>query len=274
MPDRQNASIPAAIADYRIVTLLGEGNHGCFYLAEAPARLGLSTDLVAVKVFAGQYSEDAYRRGVRELRAFAAVHSPLFVRIYDAALEADTFLYAMEYFPLGSLGSPAQQMPRGDILRALEDAARAVHALHEAGSTHGDIKPANIMVDEHGGKLSDLGLARVLNAGTRLTGMAPATSVEYIDPELLFGGAPSRSTDIWALGATINRALTGDGLYGELPLDQPMLAIRAVQSCRPRISPSLEADEAALVESCLAPLESRPPTAEAVADRIAALRNR
>ncbi|MFD4182910.1 protein kinase [Rhodococcus sp. NPDC058514] len=211
MPVQQSSSIPAAIADYRIVRLLGEGNHGRFYLAEAPARLGLSTDLVAVKVFEGQYSEDAYRRGVRELRAFAAVHSPLFVRIYDAALEADTFLYAMEYFPLGSLGSPARQMARSEILRALEDAARAVHSLHEAGSTHGDIKPANIMVDDNGGRLSDLGLARVLNAGSRLTGMAPATSVEYIDPAMLFGVAPAPAGPKLGPTPTNNPAHTGQG---------------------------------------------------------------
>ena len=70
-------SIPAAIADYRILGVLGEGNNGRFYLAEPPTRLGLSTDRVAVKVFTAPVSTDAYRRGVRELRAFAAVPSVL-----------------------------------------------------------------------------------------------------------------------------------------------------------------------------------------------------
>ncbi|NMN96230.1 serine/threonine-protein kinase [Antrihabitans stalactiti] len=268
---RVDAAIPAAIADYRILRLLGEGNHGRYYLAEAPERLGLATDRVALKVFAGQVSEDAYRRGVRELRAFAAVRSPHLVRIYDAVLE-DNFLYAMEYFPMGSLASPARPLERREILRALADASRAVHELHEAGMVHGDIKPANVMVDDTGGKLSDLGLVRVLNSSNTVTSMAPATSVEFLDPELLYGETPSRASDVWALGATINRALTGEGLYGELPVGQPMLAIRAVHAGKARISPLLTPDEAALVELCLAPKGTRLRTAAAVADRIDALR--
>lgn len=270
-PGRGAPAAPAAIADYTIVSLLGEGNHGKFYLARPPKRLGLATDLVALKVFSGQYSEDAFRRGVRELRSFAAVRSPRIVRIYDAVLEG-TFMYAMEYFPLGSLASPARPLARAQVLRALADAALAVHELHEAGMAHSDIKPANIMLSESGGKLSDLGLARVLTSENALTGMAPATSVEFLDPSMLMGEPPSRATDIWALGATVNRALSGDGLYGELPVNQPLLAIRAVQSGRAVVSPKLAPADAELVRDCLAPLDRRPTTAKAVAERLAALR--
>ena len=68
---------PAAIADYQVVRVLGEGNHGRFYLARPPARLGIPDEFVAVKVFTGQHSEQAYQRGVRELRAFAKVQLAL-----------------------------------------------------------------------------------------------------------------------------------------------------------------------------------------------------
>ena len=142
----------------------------------------------------------------------------------------DNFLYAMEYFPLGSLAAPARPLTRDEVLRAVEHAARAVHALHEAGLAHGDVKPGNVMLHEDGGKLSDLGLARVFTAGAALTGMAPETSVEFLDPSLLLGEPPSRATDVWALGATLHRALSGKGLYGELPERQPLLAIRRVQT--------------------------------------------
>jgi len=259
------------LADFRVVRLIGEGNHGRFYLAHPPARLGIDDEFVAVKVFAGQCSEDAYRRGTRELRAFAAVDSPYLARVYDAVLE-DNFLYAMEYFPLGSLAAPARPLTHDDVLRAVEHAARAVHALHEGGLAHGDVKPGNVMLHENGGKLSDLGLARVFTAGAALTGMAPETSVEYIDPSLLLGEPPSRATDIWALGATLHRALSGKGLYGELPERQPLLAIRRVQTTPPALDPVLTADEAALVHACLAAPGSRPATALEVADRIAEIR--
>jgi serine/threonine protein kinase len=270
LQDTPGQTVPA-LADFRVVRLIGEGNHGRFYLARPPARLGISDEFVAVKVFAGQCSEDAYRRGTRELRAFAAVDSPYLARVFDAVLE-DNFLYAMEYFPLGSLAAPARPLTHDEVLRAVEHAARAVHALHEAGMAHGDVKPGNVMVHEHGGKLSDLGLARVFSTGAALTGMAPETSVEFLDPSLLLGDPPSRATDLWAIGATLHRALSGKGLYGELPERQPLLAIRRVQSSRPVVDASLTPAEAALVLACLESPENRPATALEVADRLAALR--
>lgn len=264
-------SIPASIADYRIHGLLGEGNNGRFYLADAPPRLGLSTDRVAIKVFTAPVDKDAYRRGVRELRAFAAVQSPKLVQIYDVVLE-DNFFYAMEYFPLGSLGSPTRPLERAEVLRVLEDAARAVHELHEHGLVHGDVKPANVMIADDGGRLSDLGLARVFEAQGSVTSFAPTTSVEYIDPDLLQGETPSRASDIWSLGATINRALSGEGLYGEFPMDQPIVAIRAVVSGKARVSLKLSKPESELVQRCISPAETRIATAAEVADSIAALR--
>jgi serine/threonine protein kinase len=271
--------VPAAIADYEIVRLLGEGNHGRYYLARPPARLGLAEEFVALKVFGDRVGEQAYERGVRELRAFAAVRSEYLVRVFDAVLE-DNFIYAMEYFELGSLASPARPLPPSTVLTALEHAARAAHALHEAGIAHGDIKPGNVLLagdggeQDAGGRLSDLGLARFLNPGSTLTGMGRASSVEFTDPALLAGARPSRRTEVWALGATIHRALAGTGLYGELPDAQPLLAIRRVLSNPPRVHPALAPEEAALVHDCLADGDARLATAEEVADRLAQLRSR
>jgi len=195
--------------------------------------------------------------------------------VYDAVLE-DTFAYAMQYFPLGSLSAPGRPLGRAQVHRALEHAARAAHALHESGMAHSDIKPANVLLtdgpDGIGGRLSDLGLARFLAPGTTLTSMGRASSVEYLDPDIIGGARPSRRTEIWALGATVHRALAGTGLYGELPDAQPLLAIRKVLGAQPQIDPALRPDEAELVRQCLAPDDRRLPTAEAVADRLAALR--
>ena len=272
---RGQAAVPAAVADYVVVRQLGEGNHGRYYLARPPARLELAEEFVALKVFGDRVGELAYERGVRELRAFAAVRSPYLVTVYDAVLE-DTFAYAMQYFPLGSLSAPARPLARTEVHRALENAARAAHALHEAGMAHSDIKPANVLLTEGpdgiGGRLSDLGLARFLAPGTTLTSMGRASSVEYLDPDVIGGARPSRRTEIWALGATVHRALAGTGLYGELPDAQPLLAIRKVLGAQPQIDPALRPDEADLVRLCLAPDDARLPTADAVADRLAALR--
>jgi serine/threonine protein kinase len=270
-PSARSTSVPASVADYVVVRVLGEGNHGRYLLARPPARLELPDEFVALKVFGDPVGEQGYERGVRELRAFAAVRSPYLVRVFDAVLD-DAFAYAMEYFPCGSLAAPSRPVTRPEVLTALEQAARAAHALHESGLAHADITPANVLLaGDGGGRLSDLGLARVLSPGATLTGMGRASSVEYLDPELLAGARPSRRTEVFALGATVHRALAGAGLYGELPDTQPLLAIRRVMSSRPRVSPVLSAAEAELVSDCIADDDRRLPTAEAVAERLAAL---
>jgi serine/threonine protein kinase len=261
------------IADYRFVRLLGEGAHGEFYLAEPPARLSLGADLVAVKVLSGQTNEDALRRATRELRAFATVRSPYLVRLYDAGQDGGHFFYATDYFPDGSLAAPGAPVDRARALQAVEHAARAAHALHEAGIVHGSIKPANVLLAPDGGRLADLGLAQLLAPGMTVTSVGTVGAVEFLDPAILRGERGSRASDIWSLGATVHYTLSGHGLYGPLPDDDPLLAVRTVMSRRPTVAESLAPADRALVEACLAvePAD-RPPTAAAVADRIAALR--
>lgn len=259
------------IADYELVRLLSEGNHGAFYLAKPPERLGLTAEYVAVKVFEGTCAEDVFRRCVRELRAFASTGSPYLATVYDAVLDK-AFLYSMEYFPVGALSSPADALSRDETLRAVEHAALAANALHEAGLAHRDIKPANILLHQDGARLSDLGLSQVMAPGVTVTTMGPSGSVEYMDPALFMGEQVSRASDIWALGATLHRALSGRGLYGELPPGQPLLAVRAVLGASPQIDASLGRRERALVMDCLAPVADRIPTAQGVASRVSDLR--
>ncbi|MFT3661071.1 MAG: protein kinase [Gordonia sp. (in: high G+C Gram-positive bacteria)] len=274
-PDR-----PDRLADFTVLECLGEAGNGTFYLAVPPPRLGLSDDRVVVKVFGGLCSDDAYRRGVRELRAFAAVRSPYLAKLYDAVLQG-RFMYAMEYFPAGSLAAPhadrtdaSGRVDRDTALAALADAARGVHDLHEAGIAHGNVTPASVMITDGGGRICDLGLSRVLATDEPITSFVQPTSVQYVDPSLLAGGTPSRATDVWSLGACLHFVLTGTGVYGAIPDAQPMLAIRAALSNPPSPAPSLARDEAALVASCLNLSGRVPSTALDVADRIDALRRR
>ncbi|MGW0038828.1 protein kinase domain-containing protein [Gordonia sp. NPDC003376] len=267
--------VPQHLADFTVLSRLGEGGNGTFYLAVPPERLGLATDRVVLKVFGGMCSDDAYRRGVRELRAFAAVRSPHLASLYDAVLQGQ-FMYAMEYFPLGSLARPTHPLTRDVALAAIADAARGVDALHEAGIAHANITPSSVLLTETGGraggKVSDLGLARVLAADEPITSFAQPGAVQYMDPALLAGDAPSRATDIWSLGAVLHRALTGQGVYGEVPDAQPLLAIRAALSTPPALSDQLDPQERTLIANCLALSGERPATAGDVAERIDRLR--
>jgi eukaryotic-like serine/threonine-protein kinase len=257
------------IADYEFERSLGDGNHGEFFLARRPQRLPIEAEYVAVKVLSGPTTEDAFRRATRELTAFAAVQSPYLVALYDAGQQGGVFYYSMEYLPGGSLAKPAEPLGRRNILTAVAHASRAAHALHEAGMVHRDIKPGNVLLHASGAKLSDLGLSQVLAPGMTLTGMGSLGSVEFTDPSLLQGNPPSRATDIWSLGVTLHRALTGRGLYGELPENDPVLVLRKVLSTKPAVSGELDEASAALVRDAIAPdPAARPATALEFAERV------
>ncbi len=260
------------IADYHFIRPLGEGAHGSFFLAVPPARLGLTADHVAVKVLVGSTDEETVRRTTRELRAFASAASPYLVTLYDAGQQDGSFFYAMEYFPDGSLAAPVAPLTRAQVLVAVAQAARAAHALHEAGVVHRSIKPENILLHHDGARLSDLGLAQALAQGQTMTGLGPIGTVEYLEPGILLGQRGSRASDIWSLGVTLHRALTGQGVYGELSQADPLFAVRTVLSTKPVLSLDLDPRDAELLGRCLAQeAADRPATAEGLADELEAL---
>jgi eukaryotic-like serine/threonine-protein kinase len=257
------------IADYELIRPLGSGNHGELYLARAPDRLGLDTDRVAVKVLALNATDDAFRRVANELKLFASIECPQLVALYDAGQQAGTLFYAMEYCERGSLARPTSPPSRQQVLRAVADAARAAHALHEVGVAHRDIKPANIMLSDGGGKLSDLGLAQILSPGQTITGIGPIGTIEFMEPGVILGERAGRASDIWALGVTLHRALTGVSVYGEIPTQELVAALRHVLETPPGLAAGLTEGEAELIAWCLSPERAdRPPAAEVVTQRL------
>jgi serine/threonine protein kinase len=270
--DARLAADRSGIADYHFIRTLGAGNHGVFYLARRPDRLRIDAEFVAVKVLSGSNSQDTFRRATRELAAFAAVNSPHLVTLYDAGQQGDDLYYSMEYLPDGSLAAPAGPLGAETTLAAVADAARAAHALHEAGIAHNDIKPGNVLLQDGHGKLSDLGLSQLLTPGLTITGLGSAGSVEYLDPAIIRGEMPSRATDIFALAATLHRALTGEGFYGALPPDNTMVAMRRVLSKPPSIAVQLPAGiREVIVAATNENPAARPATALEFAERIDAL---
>lgn len=257
------------VADYRILGPAGSGSTGTFHVAVPPPRLGLDTDRVLLKVVQGVVDDETFGKVARELRVFASVSSPHLVRLFDAGQDGPLFYYSMELAPLGSLAQPSRPLARHEVLRAVRDAARAAHDLHEAGLAHRDIQPASVLLFDTGAKLADLGLAQALNPDQTVTGLAGLEAVEFVDPIVLYGERPSRAADIFSLGATLHRALSGEGLYGYLPPNEPLVAVRRVLTGRPTISSTVTDDERQVIEHCIAAdTSSRFPTAAAIADAL------
>jgi serine/threonine protein kinase len=258
------------VADYEITAPLAEGNHGAFFLARPPARLGLTDDVVVVKVMTGAH-DGAHRHLVRELRAFTAAESPFLVPLFDAGQAGDVFFYSMRYFPRGSLADASASMTLGERIRAVADAAEAAHALHEIGLTHRDIRPGNILVHDGGACLADLALAIEADESAAMTTLASIDAVGYVDPAYLRGDPPSRATDVFSLGAVLHEMVTGTPIYPDLPAD-PLLAMRAALRSSPRIDPSVNPGPGDVLRRCLsARLEERPTTALALAEELRTL---
>jgi eukaryotic-like serine/threonine-protein kinase len=259
------------IADYQLVELLGRGNHGSFYLALAPPRLEIGAEFVAIKLLEQHANEDAFRRVANELKIFAAAASPHLVRLYEAGFHGGSLYYSSEYLTGGSLAEPRVALDRAELLRAVASAARGAHALHELGVAHRDIKPSNVLLGGAGGagaKLSDLGLAQALSPGQTVTGIGPIGAIEYMDPKIALGDEGSRATDVWSLGATLHKVLTGQSLFGDFP-PGVVAALRHLVSTEPRLAHDLDPGAAEVVRQCLAPDPAdRFLTAAALANRL------
>jgi eukaryotic-like serine/threonine-protein kinase len=242
------------IADYELVELLGRGNHGRFYRALAPPRLKADGEFVAIKVLEQHANEDAFRRVANELQIFAVASSPHLVRLYEAGFHGGSLYYSAEYLAGGSLAEPRVALDRAQLLRAVASAARGAHALHELGVAHRDIKPSNVLLSGDGSsaKLSDLGLAQALSPGQTVTGIGPIGAIEYMDPKIALGEEGSRATDIWSLGATLHKVLTGQSLFGSFP-PGVVAALRHLVSTQPQLADDLDEAAAEVIRQCLAP---------------------
>jgi serine/threonine protein kinase len=258
------------IADYEFLRPIGAGSHGQVFLARRPPRLPIEAEFVAVKVLAAESTADTFRRATRELRAGAAVRSPYLVNLHDAGQHDGIFYYTMEFLPEGSLHRPAHPLDRPATVRAIADVARGAAALHTAGFVHGAVKPGNVLLTTIAAKLSDFGLAEVFQPGIALTGLGSVTTVEYTDPALLQGETPGPSADVWSLGVLLHRAVSGVGVYGDLPRTDGPLVLRRILTAQPEISRSVPTPVADIVRECLAPPASRP-SAATVADLLAAV---
>lgn len=257
------------ISDYELVGVRGRGASGVVHLALPPRRLRVDADLVVLKVLAGRHPRERFLQVAEKLRLFTTADSAHLASLYETGREQGAIWLSMAHYPGGSLQAPAVPLARAERLQAVASAARGAHALHEAGVVHGAIKPANILLTSNGAKLADIGLRSTLHPNMTLTPTSVVTDVELADPVIIRGEESSRATDIWSLGVTFYRALTGEALYAQLPEDDVLRMIRRISSTRPKMPDTLSPDEANVVRSCLAaePAE-RPPTAEVLAKTI------
>jgi len=220
---------------YRIEKVLGQGGFGITYLA---IQGGLER-MVAIKEFfmreaccracdsrgvtlgteGNRETVDRYRQKfLKEARSIAQLNHPHIVRIIDVFEENGTAYYVMEYVAGGSLSDRVGRqgaLSESEATRYIRQVADALTYIHTQRMTHLDVKPANIMLtDKDEVVLIDFGLAKQYDSATgHQTSSTPVGISEGYAPleQYMQGGVGefSPETDIYALGATYYKLLTG-----------------------------------------------------------------
>ena len=277
-----DARIGSVLADkYRIEELLGEGGTAAVY--RAAHRNG---HRVAVKILHPRIAvEPCVRdRFLREGYVVNKIDHPGVVRVSDDCVLPDgTAFLVMELLSGESLDDHLAR--RGGVLSSAEVVRLSLQLLdvlsaaHAAGVVHRDVKPGNLFVTSEGTlRVLDFGIARVLDpeplSRTR-TGAVMGTPA-FMAPEQALGQTSEvdARTDVWAVGATMVRLLTGEYVHAAPTAE----AMRVYAGSRPArslrtIAPRIDANLGAIVDKALASDKAaRWPSAAAMREALASLR--
>lgn len=267
-----------SIPGLEIVERLGAGGMAVVWKARQVAL----DRLVAVKVLKADYSEDPGEAEafLDEARMAARLKHPNIVQVYDVGEHDGTTYIVMEYVDGPTIAEWIEAngaMPQKQALRIARAVASALaYAWEECHLIHKDVKPDNIMIDhDHTVKVSDLGLARMLDA-RHLSAQLQSGTIEgtpnYISPEQAqcFVDLNYRA-DMYSLGATLYHMLTGRIPFGECTTMQALERQAHGTLPNPRdINPNITVSAAQLVSK----LMTKDPAARYSSwnDAIAALR--
>jgi len=174
--------------------------------------------VVLVKVLRPELRDDRdlCQNFEREARLFAKVHHPNIVSIYDFGADESALYFMAEFVDGLNLKELLQhgRLPCDLAWYVLMESARGLHAAHEKGILHGDVKPENILISFEGRvKLSDFGFARSLLPGATEQSPGARGTLGYFSPELIHGEVPGKQSDIFSLGATFFEMLAGEKAF-------------------------------------------------------------
>ncbi|MCB0940385.1 MAG: serine/threonine protein kinase [Mycobacterium sp.] len=214
MRERGQVEPGTVLAGYRIVRRLGRGGMAGVYLATEVS----TSRQVALKVLGPDLAADpAFRRRfVREAELASALTHPNIVPVSGHGETADGTLWLAMPYVAGTDADAelrAGRMPPARAVRIVTEIAAALDHAHSNGLLHGDVKPANFLLSaDRGGRalLADFGVARGLRDGDPGggTGVVLVTAA-YAAPEMLRGKHCDARTDVYALGGSLFRLLTG-----------------------------------------------------------------
>ena len=209
----QKLAQPVELGRYIVERSLGRGGMGAIFL-------GRDRDLdryVAIKVLEAA-DKGAYLRFRREALAVARIVHPNVVQIYEVGFDSEAPYIVMEFVPGGTvadmLRDPSQPYPPDWVrsTKIIRGIARGLSAAHVAGIVHRDVKPSNLLLTEHDaddGKIADFGIAKLSDTQSLTSEGSFVGTVGYLSPEQALGTSVDARSDVYSLGVTWYRMVTG-----------------------------------------------------------------
>ncbi len=230
---------------YLILGVLGSGGMGAVYKGR-DLHFPNVTKLVAVKEMINMASDPTMHEMIvrnfeREADLLATLSHPAIPRIYDYFTQENNSYLVMEFIE----GKDLEAILRGsdDFLPVEQvvdwaiqicDVLSYLHSHQPQPIVFRDIKPSNIMIDQHGHvRLIDFGIARIFQPGEKGT----MIGTEGYSPPEQYRGEASPAGDLYALGATLHHLLTRRDPRAEPPFS---FAERPIREINPNVSPELE----------------------------------
>lgn len=255
---------------YRLQTRLGHGGMADVWQA-LDERLDRS---VAIKLFRPEATQPQRERN--EMRLLANLNHPGLVTVFDAGVADDSYGTAHSYLVMELITGPplSYQLDLGRIPPAVVaemgvELASAFAYIHQRGIVHRDVKPANILLvaplspgaQFRGVKLTDFGIARMLD-DTRLTehGMTIGTP-NYLSPEQVRADELSPASDVYSLGLLLVECLTGQVVYPGHGIEAAIARLHRAAQVPPELGPAW----AGVLQPMLAIDPAARPSAAAVA---------
>ena len=265
------------LRDYELQEPLARGGMGAVYRARHQR---LNRD-VALKLLPGRWLQDAavIARFQREMQAVGSLRHPAIVQATDGGEADGVHFLVMELIDGVDGGALVQlrgPLPIADACELVRQAAAGMAYVHQQGIIHRDLKPSNLMVTTSGEvKVLDLGLARIIGAQLaedELTTVGQLMgTLDYMAPEQLENSHEvDERADIYALGATLYKLLTGRSPHAADAREPLLSRLRRIASDAPTPLPEVRSDVPAelaeLVERMLArDVAQRPRTMESIA---------
>jgi eukaryotic-like serine/threonine-protein kinase len=254
-------SMPSQLGEFRIVRELGRGGMGVVYEAVQES-LGRN---VALKVM-HQMQIDGRRleRFHREALAIARLHHTNIVPIFAVGDDDGLPYFAMQYIRGRGLDAVIEEWKGGSrprdaehrrfVARVGTQAAEALHYAHDQGILHRDVKPANLLIDEHRSVwITDFGLAKLTGQDDLTRTGDVIGTLRYLAPEAL-RGRTGPENDIYSLGLTLYELITLSPPFGDVSASELLRQVSESQPTRPRkLDPTIPRDLETIVLKAIAP---------------------